>query len=146
MLKPRRYLELAVLALIVGVLAVFLVRALEKAREDVEKAAVQAEVAALRVELLDRLAHREIAGGRLPGGRNPVVWAGRQPQGYVGEREKAPPERGLWFYDQGRQELVYRYRAGGEVRYRLSIGEGGVAAPGKLAGIGLVQVTATQTK
>lgn len=135
----RRYLEFAVVIVLIASLGLILLQALERARQEFEAAAVQSEVAALRVELLDRLAHREIVGGSLPVSRNPVDWAGRKPQGYAGEFRQPPAGEGLWYFDLERQQLVYRYRNGREVRYRLSLHEGGAAVPGKLAGVGLIQ-------
>ena len=73
----RRRYEFGVIVLIVGVLALLLMQALERTRREIEEAAVQSEVAALRVELLDRVAHREVHGGPLPQSDNPVRWAGR---------------------------------------------------------------------
>lgn len=141
----RRMYELALLATVVAILAAFLLPALERTRRDFEEAAVQSEVAALRVELLDRLAHREAVGGALPGGANPAEWTAYRPQGYVGELDSAPAESGVWYFDRRAGELVYRYRAGGEARFRLTRGvagvDVGVAAPGRLAGVGLVRVS-----
>lgn len=135
----RRYLEFAVVVVAIAGLGLLLLQALERARQDVETAAVQGEIGALRVELMDRLAHREIAGGSLPTSRNPVDWAGRKPEGYAGEFRQPPSGGQLWYFDLERQQLVYRYRNGREVNYRLSLHEGGAAVPGKLAGVGLIQ-------
>ena len=141
----RRRYEFGVLVLIVGVLALLLMQALERTRREIEEAAVQSEIAALRVELLDRVAHREVHGGPLPQSDNPVQWAGREPQGYRGELSTRPAENGVWYYDLRQGELVYRYRAGDEAHYRLER-MGRAAAdnvPGRLAGVGLRRVVGT---
>lgn len=136
-----RRLEFAVVAIVIGILAHFLLGALDDTRREIEEAAVQSEVAALRIELLDRLAHREGFGGSLPAGDNPVVWTGRAPAGYIGEVEAAAAAtgRGVWFYARNDRTLVYRFRAGDEWRFRLTRpahGEGVVV----LGGIGLARV------
>lgn len=133
-----RKLEFAVVAVVLGIVVYLLLDALAAVQRQIEESAVQAEVAALRVELLDRLAHREGFGGELPPGENPVVWAGRAPAGYIGEVDAADGE-GLWFFARGQGILVYRFRAGDEWHFRLDRsvrGDGGAV----LGGIGLVRV------
>ena len=137
--KTRKY-EFAVLVAIIGVLAVLLMQALERTREEIEEAAVQAEAAALRIELLDYLAHREARGGMLPASRNPLRWVQRVPEAYRGELDEAPPESGVWYFDRRRDELVYRFRAGGEARFRLERGAAAGNAPAGLAGVALRRV------
>ncbi len=140
----RRKFELAVAVLIVAVLAAFLLPALERARTEIEAAMVQSEAAAIRVELLDRLAHHEAVGGDLPDSANPLRWIGRVPEGYLGELDAPPEVRGRWYFERPAGELVYRFRAGGEARFRLTRGSAGSAASAKLAGIGLLRVDAAK--
>ena len=141
--KTRKY-EFAVLVVIIAVLALLLMRALEWAREEVEEAAVQSEAAALRIELLDRLAHREAQGGKLPASNNPLRWVRRVPENYRGEFDVPPEENAVWYFDRRHDELVYRFHSGREARFRLERGLG--AAPGaenvpaRLAGVGLRRV------
>jgi len=136
-----RKLEFFVVAAVLGIVFYFLLDALAGTQRQMEEAAVQAEVSALRIELLDRLSHREGFGGALPAGDNPVRWAGRTPAGYVGEleRDERPEGSGLWYFSRGDGMLVYRFRAGDEWRFRLDrSGRGdGMAV---LGGIGLVRV------
>lgn len=136
----RRKLEFAVAVAIVAILAAFLLPALERTRVEIEEAMVQSEAAAIRVELLDRLAHRESAGGALPDSANPIQWIGRAPEDYLGELDSAPGARGVWYFDRRAGELVYRYRVSGEARFRLMRGAGGAAARARLAGVGLLRV------
>jgi len=137
--RPRKF-EFAVLVAIIGILAVILMSALERARENLEEAAVQSEAAAIRVELLEWLAHREIVGGKLPESRNPVRWIARQPENYLGELDAAPKERGVWYFDTRRQELVYRFRFTREARFRLVRGVEAASVPGSFVGVGLLRV------
>lgn len=136
---PRHKLEFAVAVFIIGMLAILLLQSLSEMQREMEEASVQSEVSALRIELLDRLAHREAVGGALPAGDNPVVWAGRMPAGYAGELDAAPERRGVWYYDRRAGQLVYRFRAGDEWRFRLMRG-GHIEAPGVLGGVGLLRV------
>lgn len=135
-IRPRKF-ELGLLVTIIGGLVFVLLMALERAREDVEASAVQAEVAALRVELLDRLTHRELYGGAVPDSRNPLLWVARRPEGYLGELDAAPAENGVWYFDRARQVLVYRFRSGRESCYGLVRGSESGDVQGRLSGIGL---------
>jgi hypothetical protein len=143
--SDRRKVELAVLVLIIAALAAFLLPALERVRVDIEEATLQSEVAAIRVELLDRIAHRELAGGDLPQSDNPLRWIDRVPNGYLGEfdardaRAAAPKTNGVWYFERASGELVYRYQRGNEARYRLARGADAGTAQAKLAGVGLVR-------
>ena len=138
-IRPRKF-EFAVLVAIIGILAVVLMSALDRVRESFEEAAVQSEAAAIRVELLDWLAHREIIGGKLPESRNPIRWIAQQPENYLGELDGAPKERGVWYFDSRRQELVYRFRFDREARFRLVRGVEAAGAPGSFVGVGLRRV------
>ena len=137
--KTRRY-EFPALVAIAGALSLFLMNALQEMRAEFEKTTVQSEAAALRVSLLDRLAHHQSVGGPLPQSKNPVVWAGYLPGNYRGERDGPSEEAGIWYYDTRRQELIYRYRAGNEARFRLARGAETANAAGSLGGIGLLRV------
>ena len=132
----RRY-EFAVLVVIVGLLALLLMQSLERTGRDIEEATVQSEIAALRIELLDYLAHREAQGGGLPASRNPVRWVKREPAGYRGELDSAPKEKSLWYFDVRREVLVYRFRDGREALFRLERGAAAANAPAGFAGVGL---------
>lgn len=127
------------LVVIIGVLAVFLLSALERARVEMEEASVQSEAAAIRIELLDRIVHRESVGGELPQSSNPLRWIGYVPTGYVGELDSAPAARGIWYFDRKTEVLVYRFQLGGEARFRLARGMSGAGASGILAGVGLLR-------
>jgi len=143
----RHSFEFATVVAIVGLLAIALLRALAASGEDVEEAAVANEAAAIRVELLDYLAHREAVGGALPASGNPLDWIGRRPVAYVGEVDRAPEQGGVWYYDRAHEELVYRFRSNREARFRLLRGgDAGAAAPGALAGVGLRRNDSSQAK
>jgi hypothetical protein len=132
--------QFAIVAAILGVLAWVLLGAIERTAQSVEEAGVQSEAAALRVELLDVLAHRAAFGGQLPAGNNPVVWTGRAPAAYLGELDAAPLKGGVWYFDRPRGELVYRFRSGREARFRLVYGAGAANVAGGLGGVGLLRI------
>jgi hypothetical protein len=136
----RREFEFFMLVAMVGVLAFVLLEALERVREEFEEAAVQAEATAIRVELLDRLAHREIVGGPLPESRNPLRWIAHQPEGYVGEFDSSPSARGVWYFDLRKEALVYRFRSSREARFRLVRGAEMAMVQGGLSGVGLRRI------
>ena len=139
-LAVRRRYEFAVLVLVVAALALILLRALDDVQQSIEEANVQSETAALRVELLDVLAHQASQGGALPQSANPLRWVGRQPAAYAGELESPPAVTRVWYFDLRREELVYRFRSGREARLRLVRGNEVAAAPGALSGVGLRRV------
>lgn len=140
-LSTRRIFEGIVAVIFIGCLLFFLLPVLDDVRFEAEDAAVQSEVAAIRIELLDRLAHQQAVGGALPQSANPVQWIAQAPKAYLGERESAPEARGVWYFDRRAGELVYRFQSRGEARFRLVRGGGG--APGVLAGVGLMRVNAS---
>lgn len=135
-IRSRKF-EFALLVGGLGVLLFVLLGVIERTREDVEESVVRAEAAALRVELLDRLAHRESVGGDLPESRNPLGWVSRRPEGYLGELETAPSSGGVWYFDRSRQQLIYRFRSGREACFVLVRGAEVANVQGGLAGIGL---------
>jgi hypothetical protein len=137
--KTRKY-EFSVLIAIIGLLALFLMNALQEMRDEFEKTAVQSEAAALRIYLIGRLAHHQLQGGVLPHSKNPVVWAGHAPGNYLGERSVSPEENSVWYYDTRRQELIYRNRSGVETRFRLAQGTEITKVSGTLGGVGLLRI------
>ena len=137
--RPRKF-EFSVLVVIIAILALVLMAALERARDDFEEAAVQMEAATIRVELLDWLAHHEAVGGKLPASRNPIRWIGRVPENYLGELDVAPKERAVWYFDTAQQELVYRFRASREARFRLVRGVEALGVQASFGGVGLRRV------
>jgi hypothetical protein len=143
--NDKRKYEFPLLVAIVGVLAYVLLGEFGTLRDDIEEAAVQSEVAAIRVELLDWLAHREAVGGKLPESGNPLRWIGRQPAAYLGELDAAPQENAVWYFDRRREELVYRFRSSREARFRLVRGTGAADVSGGFAGVALRRVDLAQT-
>lgn len=136
----RRYFEFAVVALVLSVLAIVLTLSLGRAQRDMEEAGVQAEAAALRTQLIERLAHRETFGGALPKSDNPLDWVDSKPLNYLGELDAPPAESGAWYFDRQVGELVYRFRDGHHARFQLSRAAGSRDGQGVLAGVGLLRL------
>ena len=124
---------------IIGALLMVLLPKLEGARVEIEETTLQTEVAGIRIELLDRLAHREAVGGELPQSANPLHWTKREPEHYLGELDSAPDARGVWYFDRKKEILIYRFQRGGEARFRLTRGAHAANASGVLAGVGLIR-------
>lgn len=136
----RRYLEFAVVALVLSVLVILLTQSLGGAQRGMEEAGVQAEAAGLRAQLIERLAHRETFGGGLPQSDNPLDWVSNRPPNYLGEREGVPTEVTVWYFDKKAGELVYRFRDGHLARFQLSRAAGSRDGRGVLAGVGLLRL------
>lgn len=111
-----RWLPLGVSAVVISLLALWLLAALEETEERAE---------ALMVELIHRNMRTGLAlamGEALLQGReaqivswagaNPVRWLGHEPQGYRGECDRPAQElgEGEWCFDRVRRELAYRPR------------------------------------
>lgn len=136
----RRQFEFAVVVIVIAVLAILAMQALERTRGEVEEAGVQAEAASMRVQLMERLAHRATFGGPLPASDNPVDWIRMAPNNYRGAHDQAPVERRIWYYDKANQELIYAFDDGHRARFRLSRTAGGSGVRGVMGGVGLLRL------
>ena len=136
----RRYYEFAIVVLLISVLALVLLKALGRAGSEMEEASVQADAAAIRVGLMEVVAHRETFGGSLPKSDNPVDWVASRPANYLGEVDSVPDNKAVWYFDRKARELVYRFRDGHRARFRLSR-DGNVDSPrAVVAGVGLLRL------
>lgn len=136
----RRYYEFAVAVVLISVLALVLLQALGRTSNEMEEAGVQAEVSAIRIGLIEVVAHRETFGGGLPKSDNPLDWVATRPADYLGEVDGMPESKGVWYFDRRARELVYRFRDGHRARFRLSR-DGNVESPrAVVAGVGLLRL------
>lgn len=136
----RRLFEFSVVAVLLSVLALFILQAIERTRDEVELAAVQGDVAALRAQLMERMAHRATFGGALPVSDNPVDWVRQPPASYAGVAKLCPEARNTWYFNAAHGSLNYCLRNGGEVRYRLTRVGSTRDARGVIGGVGLVRL------
>lgn len=136
----RRYFEFAVVVVLISVLALVLLQALWRTGSEMEEAGVQADVSAIRMGLMEVVAHRETFGGSLPKSDNPVDWVASRPANYLGEVDGVPDNKAVWYFDRKARELVYRFRDGHRARFRLSR-DGNVDSPrAVVAGVGLLRL------
>ncbi|UCV23910.1 type II secretion system protein [Ferribacterium limneticum] len=136
----RRYYEFAVVVVLISILALVLLKALGRASNEMEEAGVQADVAAIRIGLMEVVAHRETFGGSLPKSDNPLDWVASRPGNYLGEMDGVPDSNAVWYFDHQARELVYRFRDGHRARFRLSR-DGNVDSPkAVVAGVGLLRL------
>lgn len=136
----RRYYEFAVAVVLISVLALVLMKALGRTSNEMEEAGVQAEVAAIRIGLMEVVAHRETFGGSLPKSDNPLDWVASRPANYVGEVDGVPDAEAIWYFDRRARELVYRFRDGHSARFRLSRDSNIESQRAVVAGVGLLRL------
>lgn len=136
----RRRFEFSVVVMLIAVLAWLVMMALQRTRSELEEAGVQTEVAAIRVQLMERLAHRATFGGPLPASDNPMKWIRTPPNSYLGAVDRVPAVKSAWYYNNATQELVYAFHDGRQARFRLSRTAGASGAPGVIGGIGLLRL------
>jgi len=136
----RRQFEFAVVVIVVAILSMVVMQALERVRTQMEEAGVQTEAAAIRVQLMEVVAHREVFGGKLPASENPLDWVRSQPASYIGAFDRPPVDESVWYFDRGSNELVYRFHNGELARFRLSRMAGAEGVRGVIGGIGLLRL------
>ena len=136
----RRLLELFAVTVLLSVLTLFILQAIERTRDEVERVSVQGDVAALRAQLMERMAHHAAFGGALPASDNPVDWVRQPPASYAGENKQCPAARSTWYFNPAPGSLNYCLRNGGEVRYRLTRIGSSSDARGIIGGVGLVRM------
>lgn len=136
----RRYYEFAIAVILIGILSLLLLQALGRTGNEMEEAGVQADAAAIRMGLIEVVAHRETFGGNLPKSDNPLDWVATRPERYLGEVDGMPDSTSVWYFDRGAKELVYRFRDGHRARFKLSR-DGNVDSPrAVVAGVGLLRL------
>jgi hypothetical protein len=136
----RRYLEFAVVVLVISVLALVLWKSIGRAGEELEEARMQADVSAIRIGLMEMVAQNQINGGSLPKSDNPIDWVAMPPGGYLGERDGVPEAESVWYFDRKTKELVYRFRDGHRARFRISRDARVESVRAVVAGVGLLRL------
>jgi competence protein ComGC len=117
--RPRRQtgstlLELAVVGIIIGILAMILLNRLLRYQEVAEKTVMETTVINMRSGLRLHIAELMIQNKMNEMGKlareNPILWLEAPPPNYIGQldhpgQHAIPP--GSWYFDEERQELVY---------------------------------------
>jgi hypothetical protein len=136
----RRYYEFAIVILLISILSLILWKAIGQASVDMEEAGVQADVAAIRIGLMEVVAHNETFGGGLSKSDNPLDWVAARPARYLGEADGVPDSHSVWYFDRKSNELVYRFRDGHRARFRLSRDRNIESQRAVVAGVGLLRL------
>lgn len=139
----KSWLEFAVSASVISLLAFFTLGALWRAQGQAEATLVDLTLrnmaTGLRFKQLDLLLRGDAPGMAALAGANPVAWLGGPPANYLGEGDGDPPARQpAWYFDKRRGELAYRPGAGtfplpegaAELRWRVERSGGSAAMPG----------------
>lgn len=107
-------LELAVVAILFGILAAALLNRLSYYQEAAEKARAEYTISAMKSGLRHRMAELLIAGRaqefHLLANGNPMDWMERKPDNYAGVVTVTAAEKvaaGRWYFDADARELVY---------------------------------------
>jgi len=141
--RGRSWLEFAVSATVISLLAFLTLGALWRAQGQAEATLVDLTLrnmaTGLRLKQLDLLLRGDAAGMAALAGANPVVWLQGPPAHYRGELDGEPvPVEPAWYFDSRRRELAYRPGAGSfplpegvaELRWRVERSGGSAAMPG----------------
>jgi general secretion pathway protein G len=136
------WLEFAVTAVLISVLALLTLGALWRAQGQAEATLVDLTLrnmaTALRLRQLDLLLRGDAAGMAALAGANPVAWLDGPPANYRGEVDGTPVQGPAWYFDRRRGELVYRPGVASyplpdgaeELRWRVERAGGSTAMPG----------------
>ncbi len=107
-------LELAVVAVIVGILATALLNRVVYYQEQAEKTAMEQTLGTLRsalhLQIADILVSGNTAGINRLADQNPMSWLSEKPGNYVGEFYSPKPGivgSGNWYFDPHQKNLVY---------------------------------------
>jgi len=107
-------LELAVVAVIVGILATALLNRVVYYQEQAEKTAMEQTLGTLRsalhLQIADILVSGNVAGLNRLVAQNPMSWLSEKPGNYVGEYYSPKPgvvAAGSWYFDPHAKNLVY---------------------------------------
>lgn len=136
----RRYLEFSVAVLVISILSIILWKSIGRAGDELEEARMQADVAAIKIGLMEVVTQHQINGGELPKSDNPIDWIATPPGGYLGALDAVPAAKSVWYFDRRTRELVYRFRDEHRARFRISRDAGVESSRVVIAGVGLLRL------
>lgn len=119
-------IELIVVVVIISLLAATALQRLSVYQELAEKAAMESTLRIIKTGLQIRLAELILANRQREAAQletsDPVQWLAEKPANYAGAYHQ-PAERGNWYYDVRRRELVYVVNTGGFLRIEATDGQ-----------------------
>jgi len=103
-------IELVVVVTVIGVASALLMQRLFLYLEIAEKASMESTVRVVKTGLQLRLAELMLANRQAEAGEletsDPMRWLAERPANYAGAY-RSPPDRGSWYFDVFKRELVY---------------------------------------
>lgn len=137
-------LNLVITISIIATLMYAVLYSLNRAQDQIEAAMMETDLANIRWELRELWAHRNAAGQSLASNEidnaNPFRLINEPPKNYSGEAAQTPPgAQATWYFDSQARCLVYVFKDGRQLRYRLtSAARLNRASIGAIGGIDLV--------
>jgi hypothetical protein len=124
-IAASRFFNLAISTCIIATMLSLLLLSINQVRNQVEGSMVEADVANLRWELRELWAHRNATGQAFViseiENTNPLDLVNEGLPNYTGEYTQSPLNtQSIWYFDTKALRLVYVFRDGHQVRYRLS--------------------------
>lgn len=110
---------------IIAILVLTVLSNINRAQSQVEVSMMETDVANMRWELRELWAHRTANGLSIAGSEiddaNPLSLVNERPKNYSGEYAETPPgAESVWYFDTKAKRLVYVFKDGRQVRYRLT--------------------------
>ncbi|MDO9268968.1 MAG: hypothetical protein Q7T96_07645 [Methylobacter sp.] len=129
---------------IIAILVFVVLSNIDRAQSQVEASMMETDVANIRWELRELWAHRNATGQSIAvselDNANPLRLVNEQPKNYSGEYAQTPSEaESIWYFDTKAKRLVYVFKDGHQVHYRLTgTAKRNRASLGAMGGIDLV--------
>jgi hypothetical protein len=110
---------------IIAILIFAVLSNINRAQSQVEESMMETDVANIRWQLRELWAHSNATGQSVSGseidGANPLRLMTERPKNYSGEYAQVPPgAESVWYFDTQAKRLVYVFRDGRQIRYRLT--------------------------
>ena len=124
-IAASRFFNLAISTSIIGAMLSLTLLSISQVRSQVEVFMMEADVANLRWELRELWAHRNATGQSFViseiENTNPLRLVNEGLPNYSGEYTQPPLDvQSIWYFDIKKLRLIYVFRDGHQVRYRLS--------------------------
>jgi hypothetical protein len=130
---------------IIAILVFIVLSNINRAQSQVEESMMETDMANIRWELREWWVHRTATGQSIAGNEiddaNPLRLVNERPKNYSGEYAETPlGAESVWYFDTKAKRLVYVFKDGRQVHYRLTgTAKLNRASLGAMGGIDLVQ-------